>query len=291
MPISVQLPVASLAIVPQGESHAAQVSLFFAAHDGRVRKATFPLTLGNAEILDAMGRVADYRLELEMPPGPGKIVVGVRDDFDPRLSVRSVEVLVDKDKAVVLPAGDAKPAIRPVSIDAVSPLPAGPPVDAEATASATEAAADAPLDLELIRGRKVRLPERETAVAYVEVLHRLARGETAGAQAELVRLERVAVPDAVYDQLEKIESNVLRDLERARGAGLLTVALPLRRHGPRLSAARPGAARGARAADELAAGQDRRGRWPESRPARPRRLGIDRGRRHPGAGRPPHRGA
>lgn len=98
VPISVQVPVAALAIESRGEVHAGQVSIFFAAGNGLtggpVKKAVFPVTLPNAEILEAMGRVADYRLELEMSRGGGKIAIGVRDDLDPRLSIRTLDLVV-----------------------------------------------------------------------------------------------------------------------------------------------------------------------------------------------------
>ena len=99
VPISIQVPVAALALAADGASHTGQVSIFIVTGDGvltsgPVRKAVFPVTLPNTEILDAMGRVIDYRLELRMRPGSGKIAVTVRDDLDPRLSTETLEVVV-----------------------------------------------------------------------------------------------------------------------------------------------------------------------------------------------------
>lgn len=99
VPLSVQVPIAELALAADGAEHSGQVSIFIVTGDGilasgPVRKAVFPVTLPNAEILDAMGRMIDYRLELHMRRGPGRIAVSVRDDLDPRLSTRAVAVQV-----------------------------------------------------------------------------------------------------------------------------------------------------------------------------------------------------
>ncbi len=99
VPLSVQVPIAALALTADGAAHTGQVSIFIVTGDGLlaggpVRKAVFPVTLPNAEILDAMGRMIDYRMELHMPRGPGRIAVSVRDDLDPRLATAALEVKV-----------------------------------------------------------------------------------------------------------------------------------------------------------------------------------------------------
>lgn len=99
VPLAVQVPVAALAVEAKGSEHTGQVSIFLvtgdgALADGPVRKAVFPVALSNAQILDAMGQMVDYRLQLRMPGGPGRIAVGVRDDLDPRLSTATLDLTV-----------------------------------------------------------------------------------------------------------------------------------------------------------------------------------------------------
>ncbi len=97
VPVSVQVPLVELALEASGDDHAGQVSIFFASSDlrlaaGEVRKVVLPVTLPNAEILDAMGRMLEYRLELVMRRGPGRVAVGVRDDLDRRLWIQTLEL-------------------------------------------------------------------------------------------------------------------------------------------------------------------------------------------------------
>ena len=100
------------------------------------------------------------------------------------------------------------------------------------------------------KGRKYRLPEDETAGAYRHALRLLADGDTAPAGEALRQLETGAARHAAFDQLEKIERQVLLELEATSPDGLLPVALlhadllpvyrrlalaPLAEHGLRMS--------------------------------------------------------
>ncbi len=233
VPFSVQLPVAALAIAPRGEVHAGQVSIFFAARDrlaaGPVRKAVFPITLPDSEILEAMGRMADYRLELEMQQGPGKIAVGVRDDLDPRLSVHTLALVVGEVAEPLTPPGllvaveTGEPRLAPAPATVPVPVPVNdpsldPPLPPREDPSVSNKAKGK-------RRRKYRLPEDETADGYRHALRLLAGGDTAAAQAALRELESGAARHAAFDQLGKIESQVLLELEKASPDGLLPVAL------------------------------------------------------------------
>ena len=99
VPLSIQIPLSAIAVEANGQEHTGQISIFFATGhdnlpDGPVRKAVFPVRIPNHEILAAMGRILDYRVDLEMTPGAGQIAIGIRDDLDPRLSTLTMDVEV-----------------------------------------------------------------------------------------------------------------------------------------------------------------------------------------------------
>ncbi len=75
------------------------------------------------------------------------------------------------------------------------------------------------------KGRRYRLPEAEIARAYRKALSLLAGGEAEIAHQALRELEAGAARRAVYDQLEKIESQVLLRLTKESPNALLPVAV------------------------------------------------------------------
>jgi hypothetical protein len=94
--VTVEVPVDQLAVVADGALHRGRLSIFIASSDGGlavapVQKAVVPVVLSNDEILDAMGRDLTYRFEVQLGGG-GRVAVGVRDDFDPRLSIRTLDL-------------------------------------------------------------------------------------------------------------------------------------------------------------------------------------------------------
>ncbi len=95
VPLSVQIPLSSLALEPVERTYRGQVSLFMVAGGERfqaapARKIVLPVVLSSAELQGAMGRLAEHRLDLEVPEGARRIAVGVRDDLDTRLSILTV---------------------------------------------------------------------------------------------------------------------------------------------------------------------------------------------------------
>ncbi len=84
--IAVRIPVASIVLLPRGESHEGLLTLYFAAVDERGRRSPqqeMPLQLRIPEEslelarADTVARV----IEATMRPGPHKLVVGVRDEL------------------------------------------------------------------------------------------------------------------------------------------------------------------------------------------------------------------
>lgn len=95
--VTVRVPLAELALVPERTFHVGQLSVFFAWGDLRgdlqpVRKSVVPVRIANEELLTSLGRQVEYELELPLPEGVRKLAVGVRDDFAPALSTRTVWV-------------------------------------------------------------------------------------------------------------------------------------------------------------------------------------------------------
>ncbi|MEM1205578.1 MAG: VWA domain-containing protein [Acidobacteriota bacterium] len=97
LPLRVRVPLSRLALVPDRHAHGGRLSVFFAAGGlgrgiGPVRKDLVPVRIANQELLTALGRRVDYRTEIDVPPGAGRIAVTVRDDYRP-LDATVVEVL------------------------------------------------------------------------------------------------------------------------------------------------------------------------------------------------------
>ena len=122
VPLSFQIPLSSIALEPVGRSHRGQVSVFMVAGSGRfraaaARKIVLPVVLSNEELMGAMGRVAEHRVDLEVPEGTTQIAVGVRDDLDTRISTLRVDVPTDEAMRVpVDPAAESKGGDRSTSV-------------------------------------------------------------------------------------------------------------------------------------------------------------------------------
>ncbi|MCZ6507420.1 MAG: VWA domain-containing protein [Acidobacteria bacterium] len=99
VPLTVSVPVAAMMVVARNRVHEGQLSVFVATRDARrhmsdVRKVVLPVSLANSALATAVGRQAEYRLELSLPVGPARIAVGVRDDLDPVLTLLMLDVEV-----------------------------------------------------------------------------------------------------------------------------------------------------------------------------------------------------
>ena len=91
LPISIQVPLSNLAVVPSGPTHQGQITLFYAAGSNSlgtdpIRKVVLPISIPNEDLLEAIGQSASYRIDVDLPPESDRLIVGVRDDLDDRLS-------------------------------------------------------------------------------------------------------------------------------------------------------------------------------------------------------------
>ncbi len=98
-PMLLQVPLADLALVPDGSDHLARLSVFVTAstHGGLVapvRKAELPVRVPNRELAGSLDRRIDYRFDVVLPPGGHRVAVVVRDDVADRLTSLSRPVLV-----------------------------------------------------------------------------------------------------------------------------------------------------------------------------------------------------
>lgn len=87
LPLSVKVPMAGLALVPDQQAHAGRLSIYVAVGDlGRevaMAKSEVPVRIPNRDLLTAFGRTVDYRLQVAAPPGAQRVAVTVRDEYRP----------------------------------------------------------------------------------------------------------------------------------------------------------------------------------------------------------------
>lgn len=86
--LKVKVPLAELVLVPDRGSHSG--SLLIVATAGAlergfapVMQARVPVRLSNRDLLTALGRMAEYELELRVPKDPGRVSITVRDEYAP----------------------------------------------------------------------------------------------------------------------------------------------------------------------------------------------------------------
>jgi VWFA-related protein len=95
IPLSVQIPLSKLSVVSAGANHRGQVTLFYAAGSSTlaaepIRKIVLPIAISNTDLLEAIGQSLDYRIDVDLPAGSDRLIVGVRDDLDDSLSTRRI---------------------------------------------------------------------------------------------------------------------------------------------------------------------------------------------------------
>ena len=120
VPLTVRVPLSSLAIEPIRDNHRGQISVFATGSGAKrfatasVRKSVLPVVLPNDDLQGAMGQMAEYRLDLEVPENARELAVAVRDDLSTELSV--VRMAVPKDEPVLVQATVA-PALDRASLN------------------------------------------------------------------------------------------------------------------------------------------------------------------------------
>ena len=97
LPILLEIPVGSLVLVPQGETHNASVAIFVSVKDkdgnpGKVQKIPFHLNIPADKVEEAKGESAHYPLPVVLRSGDRQVAVSVRDDINGSLSTVRVDV-------------------------------------------------------------------------------------------------------------------------------------------------------------------------------------------------------
>lgn len=85
LPVSLEIPVGGLTLVPRGDVHAASVTIYVSVKDaggdpGPVQKVPFHLNIPADKVEEALGERAHYELPLIVRPGDRQVAIVVRDD-------------------------------------------------------------------------------------------------------------------------------------------------------------------------------------------------------------------
>ncbi len=86
VPVRLRIPLFKLAILNRGESYDGQLRLLVMTRDGSdkispVRQVNVPIHIPKTQVLTALGQYFAYDLNLELPPGPHRLAVAVRDEY------------------------------------------------------------------------------------------------------------------------------------------------------------------------------------------------------------------
>ncbi|MCK5375890.1 MAG: VWA domain-containing protein [Acidobacteria bacterium] len=99
VPVTVQIPIGELVLLPEAERHTAQISIFFVICDevGRpseVYERAYPIEIANDQLLAAVGQRADFTIGMLLREGSHRIAVSVRDERSAIESTEFVDVVV-----------------------------------------------------------------------------------------------------------------------------------------------------------------------------------------------------
>jgi VWFA-related protein len=86
VPVRLRIPLFKLAILNRGEAFDGQLRLLVMTRDGGdkispVRQVNVPIHIRKTDVLTALGQYFAYDLNLELPPGPHRLAVAVRDEY------------------------------------------------------------------------------------------------------------------------------------------------------------------------------------------------------------------
>lgn len=87
VPVQVRIPIGELVLLPSGDVHSGQISLYTVIRDGadrlsKVHSRTYPVEFANAQLLEAVERQSGFVIGMGMlmREGPQRIAVTIRDD-------------------------------------------------------------------------------------------------------------------------------------------------------------------------------------------------------------------
>ena len=104
VPLEISVPLAELALLPDGSAHRGAVSIFLVVRDGDgglsdVQTRRYPLKIPNHQFLSAMGQRADFVLGMVMREGRQRVAVGVRDELGRVGSTVTMDLDVGRDES------------------------------------------------------------------------------------------------------------------------------------------------------------------------------------------------
>ena len=99
VPVTVRIPIGDLVLMPEGENHAARISLFSVVRDDRgrlsdVHERAYPIEIANDQLLSAVAQRAEFVVGMVLRDGPHRIAVSIRDDRSLIESTGFVDVVV-----------------------------------------------------------------------------------------------------------------------------------------------------------------------------------------------------
>ncbi len=86
--IKIMVPLSELVLVPDRRSHSGRLSIYATAGGlgqgfAPIMQTMVPVRLSNSNLLTALGRQAEYELDLRVPKDPQRVAVTVRDEYGP----------------------------------------------------------------------------------------------------------------------------------------------------------------------------------------------------------------
>lgn len=97
LPVELTVPLEEVALLPEGETHAGQLSIFVSTRDRQglprpVQKIPFHLRIPSEKIEQARQQAAGYTLPLLVRPGDRQVAIGIRDDVTRTTSTLRLEL-------------------------------------------------------------------------------------------------------------------------------------------------------------------------------------------------------
>jgi len=99
VPVRVQVPVANLVMLPEGDRHRGRLSFYVVSQDrdgnlSQVQKIPLQITIPNEQVQAAVASDAAKDLLLQMRVGEQKLAIGVRDEIAATVSTVNLQVVV-----------------------------------------------------------------------------------------------------------------------------------------------------------------------------------------------------
>jgi hypothetical protein len=97
LPVTIEIPVAKLALIPEEAGSAARLSIYVTVKDskgdaGSIQEMPFHLRIPADKVEEAMQHAARHTVPVVLRPGDQQVAVGVRDEIAATLSTVRIEV-------------------------------------------------------------------------------------------------------------------------------------------------------------------------------------------------------